>query len=141
MTDGPRVVGQTLTLPTPPRDPGGAEAQTLRGQADRMALRLANHDEGLNARLRPADASAAEVFDAVEQTRIEAVGSASLKGVRDNMNAALVSRLHRMGAAASGSCGSGASSPGSSEASSPRPSPGSRSSARSTSFRAVPHAA
>ena len=99
-TDGPRVVGQTLTLPTPPRDPGGAEAQTLRGQADRMALRLANHDESLNARLRPADTSAAEVFDAVEQTRIEAVGSASLKGVRDNMNAALVSRLHRMGAAA-----------------------------------------
>ena len=99
-TDGPRVVGQTLTLPTPPRDPGGPEAQTLRGQADRMALRLANHDEGLNARLRPADTAAAEVFDAVEQTRIEAVGSAALKGVRDNMNAALVSRLHRMGAAA-----------------------------------------
>lgn len=98
--DGPKVVGQTLTLPTPPRDPAGPEAQVLRGQADRMALRLANHDEGLNARLRPADASAAEVFDAVEQTRIEAVGSTSLKGVRENMNAALVSRLHRMGAAA-----------------------------------------
>jgi cobaltochelatase CobT len=99
-TDGPKVVGQTLTLPTPPRDPAGPEAQVLRGQADRMALRLANHDEGLNARLRPADASAAEVFDAVEQTRVEAVGSTSLKGVRENMNAALVSRLHRMGAAA-----------------------------------------
>ncbi|MEH6664601.1 MAG: cobaltochelatase subunit CobT [Brevundimonas sp.] len=99
-SDGPRVVGQTLTLPTPPRDPAGPEAQVLRGQADRMALRLANHDEGLNARLRPADASAAEVFDAVEQTRIEAVGSTALKGVRENMNAALVSRLHRMGAAA-----------------------------------------
>ncbi|WP_373852891.1 hypothetical protein [Brevundimonas abyssalis] len=99
-SDGPKLAGHQLTLPTPPRDPSGPEAQALRGQADRMALRLANHDEGLNARLRPADASAAEVFDAVEQTRIEAVGAMSLKGVRENMNAALVSRLHRMGAAA-----------------------------------------
>lgn len=98
--DGPKVVGQVLTLPTPPRDPSGPEAQALRGQADRMALRLANHDAAVDAALRPADTAAAEVFDAVEQTRVEAVGSASLKGVRDNMNAALVARLHRMGAAA-----------------------------------------
>ena len=92
-TDGPRVVGQTLTLPTPPRDPGGAEAQTLRGQADRMALRLANHDESLNARLRPADTSAAEVFDAVEQTRIEAPsGRSGAFLLRDPMSIRPLSR-------------------------------------------------
>src|SRR5690554_5916821 len=46
-SDGPRLAGQHLTLPTPPRDPSGPEAQALRGQADRMALRLANHDEAV----------------------------------------------------------------------------------------------
>lgn len=97
-SDGPRLSNGVLTLPHPPRDPGAPESATLRGQADRLALRLANHDEGLNARLRPADQTAAEVFDAVEQARVEAVGARALKGVRDNLNAALLTRLEKTGA-------------------------------------------
>ena len=97
-TDGPRLADGVLTLPHPPRDPAGPESATLRGQADRLALRLANHDETLHARLRPADSKAAEVFEAVEQARVEAVGSQSLAGVRANMNAALLTRLERSGA-------------------------------------------
>jgi len=97
-SDGPRLLNGVLTLPHPPRDPGAPESATLRGQADRLALRLANHDEGLHARLRPADTRAAEVFEAVEQARVEAVGSQSLAGVRANMNAALLTRLEKMGA-------------------------------------------
>jgi cobaltochelatase CobT len=97
-SDGPRLANGVLTLPHPPRDPGAPESATLRGQADRLALRLANHDEALHARLRPLDTRAAEVFEAVEQARVEAVGSRSLAGVRANMNAALLTRLERMGA-------------------------------------------
>jgi cobaltochelatase CobT len=97
-SDGPRLANGVLTLPHPPRDPGGPETTALRGQADRLALRLANHDEGLHGRLRPLDSKAAEVFEAVEQARVEAVGSVSLAGVRANMNAALLTRLEKMGA-------------------------------------------
>ncbi|HEY0599479.1 cobaltochelatase subunit CobT [Brevundimonas sp.] len=97
-SDGPRLADGVLTLPHPPRDPGGPESASLRGQADRLALRLANHDEALHARLRPADTKAADVFEAVEQARVEAVGSQSLAGVRANMNAALLTRLERTGA-------------------------------------------
>jgi len=97
-SDGPRLSNGVLTLPHPPRDPGGPESATLRGQADRLALRLANHDETLHARLRPIDSRAAEVFEAVEQARVEAVGSQSLAGVRANMSAALLTRLEKMGA-------------------------------------------
>jgi len=97
-SDGPRLSNGVLTLPHPPRDPAGPESATLRGQADRLALRLANHDEGLNARLRPVDQTAGEVFDAVEQARVEAVGARALKGVRNNMNAALLTRLEKSGA-------------------------------------------
>ncbi len=96
--DGPRLSNGLLTLPHPARDPSASDSATLRGQADRLALRLANHDEGLHARLRPVDTRAAEVFEAVEQARVEAVGSRSLAGVRANMNAALLTRLERMGA-------------------------------------------
>jgi cobaltochelatase CobT len=97
-SDGPKLADGVLTLPHPPRDPAGVESATLRGQADRLALRLANHDEGLHARLRPVDARALEVFEAVEQARVEAVGSQSLAGVRANMNAALLTRLEKTGA-------------------------------------------
>jgi len=97
-SDGPRLSDNVLTLPHPPRDPGAAESTALRGQADRLALRLANHDAALSARLRPADSRAAEVFEAVEQARVEAVGSRSLAGVRANMDAALLTRLDKMGA-------------------------------------------
>ena len=97
-SDGPRLAGGVLTLPHPPRDPSGPESATLRGQADRLALRLANHDDAVNARMRPSDTTAAEVFDAVEQARIEAVGSEFLAGVRDNLGAALLTRLEKTGA-------------------------------------------
>ena len=40
----------------------------------------------------------AEVFDAVEQALVEAVGSQSLAGVRANMNSALLTRLEKSGA-------------------------------------------
>jgi cobaltochelatase CobT len=97
-SDGPKLTNGVLTLPHPPRDPAGPESATLRGQADRLALRLANHDESLHARLRPLDSRASEVFEAVEQARVEAVGSQSLAGVRANMNAALLTRLEKTGA-------------------------------------------
>ena len=97
-SDGPRVAGGVLTLPHPPRDPSGPESAALRGQADRLALRLANHDEATDRRLRPADAQAADVFDAAEQARVEAVGSQFLAGVRGNLDAALLTRLEKTGA-------------------------------------------
>ncbi|MEN5230491.1 cobaltochelatase subunit CobT [Brevundimonas naejangsanensis] len=97
-SNGPRLTDGVLTLPHPPRDPRGPESATLRGQADRLALRLANHDAGLDARLRPTDINAAEVFDAVEQARIEAVGARELKGVRRNLDSALLTRLEKSGA-------------------------------------------
>jgi cobaltochelatase CobT len=97
-SEGPRLAEGVLTLPHPPRTASEAESATLRGQADRLALRLANHDAGVHARGRPSDSRAAEVFDAVEQARVEAHGSQSLAGVRANMDAALLTRLEKMGA-------------------------------------------
>ncbi|MDQ8028752.1 MAG: cobaltochelatase subunit CobT [Brevundimonas sp.] len=97
-SDGPKLSNGVLILPHPPRDPGAPESASLRGQADRLALRLANHDAAVSARQRPLDSKAAEVFDAVEQARVEAVGSQALAGVRANMNSALLTRLEKSGA-------------------------------------------
>ncbi|WP_425992322.1 cobaltochelatase subunit CobT [Brevundimonas sp. TWP2-3-2] len=97
-SDGPKLTGGVLTLPHPPRTPSEGDTAAIRGQADRLALRLANHDPAIHSTLRPADSRAAEVFEAVEQARVEAHGSTALAGVRTNMNAALLTRLEKMGA-------------------------------------------
>jgi cobaltochelatase CobT len=97
-SDGPKLTPGLLTLPHPPRNASETESANIRGQADRMALRLANHDPAIHAALRPTDSRAAEVFEAVEQARIEAHGSTALAGVRANMNAALLTRLEKIGA-------------------------------------------
>ena len=95
--DGPRLNGKTAVLPHPPRDMGEREAARIRGEADKIALRMAHHDEAIHRQLKPADALAGAVFEAVEQARIEAIGANALGGVRGNLTAALESQLERKG--------------------------------------------
>ncbi len=96
-SDGPRLSNGVLTLPHPPRDPSGPESAALRGQADRLALRLANHDADVHRTVAPIDTRASEVFEAAEQARVEALGARAMAGVRANLDAALVTRLERSG--------------------------------------------
>ncbi len=58
-----------------------------RGQADALALRLRHHDPRLHAARAPvSDSDAREVFDALEQARVEALGARAMDGVRANLN-------------------------------------------------------
>ena len=91
----PSLVGHRAVLPHPPRDLNSREAARIRGIADQMALRVSHHDEAAHARLRPHDTEAADVYDAIETARIEAIGSNALGGVRQNLRAALEARLER----------------------------------------------
>jgi cobaltochelatase CobT len=91
----PSLVGARASLPHPPRDLNSREAARIRGLADQMALRISHHDVAAHHRLRPQDAEAADVYDAIETARIEAIGANALGGVRQNLRAALEARLER----------------------------------------------
>ena len=95
--DGPKVEGNKLILPHPPRDLAPKQAQQIRGIADRMALRIAHHDDAIHSRARPRDDKSAEAFDALEDARLEAIGARALAGVRQNLQAANVGDLERSG--------------------------------------------
>ncbi len=97
--EGPRLSPGKIVLPHPPRVISDPEAERIRGQADGLALRLAHHDEREHARLRPQGAEARAVFDAVEDMRVQALGANALKGVSNNLTAALSDSLERRGAA------------------------------------------
>ena len=60
-----------------------------------IALRLACHDPAVHRKLVPGGQQARAVFDAVEQARVEAIGSRRMGGVAKNLAAMLDDRFHR----------------------------------------------
>jgi cobaltochelatase CobT len=97
--EGPKLAPGRIVLPHPPRVINDLEAERLRGQADALALRLAYHDDAAHAKLRPANADARAAFDAVEEMRIQALGANAMRGVANNLTAALTDLLERRGVA------------------------------------------
>src|SRR6201997_1515141 len=71
----PGLAGGKARLPEPPRRLNEREAAIVRGHADSIALRLACHDPAVHRKLVPGGQQARAVFDAVEQARVEAIGS------------------------------------------------------------------
>ncbi|MXP65380.1 cobaltochelatase subunit CobT [Roseomonas sp. M0104] len=83
------LAGKRARLPMPTRALPPAEMARLRGAADAIALRLRHHDEAAHAARTPARREAKEVFDALEQARVEVVGSTLMPGVAANLDARL----------------------------------------------------
>ena len=77
--------GKTARVPSP----GPALERRLvaeaRGAADALGLRLRFHDSKMHSAHAPIDVEARSVFDALETARIEALGSRSWGGVRENL--------------------------------------------------------
>ena len=91
----PGLVGGKVRLPEPARKLTRAEAAIVRGNADAVALKLACHDPAVHRRLVPGGQQARAVFDAVEQARVEAIGSRRMLGVKSNLAAMIDDRFHR----------------------------------------------
>ncbi|MDX2233019.1 MAG: cobaltochelatase subunit CobT [Hyphomonadaceae bacterium] len=95
--EGPRLSGDRIVLPHPPRVLSDGEAERLRGHADGLALRLAHHDVARHAALRPQGDRARALFDAVEEVRVQSIGANAMAGVAANLTAALVERCEKRG--------------------------------------------
>jgi cobaltochelatase CobT len=91
--DTPHAAGKAIKVPTPGRALPADQVALARGFADAHALKLRHHDAKLHAATTPSEAVARAVFDAVEQARVEAIGSRAMAGVRANLNHALDLRL------------------------------------------------
>ncbi len=88
---------QSITLPQPDRELDAKEVARLRGTGDALALRRRYHDPALHARRRPSGELARAIYDAVEQSRVEALGARQLKGVAGNLHAMLDQRCRMRG--------------------------------------------
>jgi cobaltochelatase CobT len=95
--EAPGLSGARVRLPNPARDMAADEAAQLRGAADSMALRLRYHDDAVHGKLAPRAALARNVFEAVEQARVEALGARRMAGVASNLAAMLDEQYRRQG--------------------------------------------
>ncbi|MCC5979138.1 MAG: cobaltochelatase subunit CobT [Salinarimonas sp.] len=95
--DRPVLMSDKARLPEPPRKMSSHDLAVLRGNADSMALRLACHDATIHRKLAPEAQDARAVYDAVEQARVESIGSRRMQGVAGNLDAMLEDRYHRGG--------------------------------------------
>ncbi len=93
----PSASGERVRLPLPPRDLEPRELAKVRGEADSLSLRKRHHDAAIHARRMPSGQAAREVFEAVEQARVEAIGARRMAGVADNLEVALDDRYRRQG--------------------------------------------
>ena len=89
--------GGRIVLPNPGAEPSRAAAATVRGRADALALRLAYHDEAAHQKALPPGATARAIFNAAEQARVEGIGARDMRGMADNLDAALVQRCKQKG--------------------------------------------
>src|ERR1700735_502511 len=91
----PGLAGIKARLPEPPRRLNEREAAIVRGHADSISLRLACHDPAVHRKLVPGGQQARAVFEAVEQARVEAIGSRGMGGGAKKLAAMLDDRFHR----------------------------------------------
>ena len=84
-----------MRLPLPRRSMGDHDLARVRGIGDGMALRLRHHDKALHQRLAPQGDLAAEIFEALEQVRVEALGADRMTGVAANLASAHAERTRR----------------------------------------------
>ena len=82
----PGMAGDRIRLPELSKRPTAHELAVTRGLGDSMALRLACHDTNVHAAISPQGTDARAVFDAVEQARVESIGSLRMEGVASNIN-------------------------------------------------------
>src|SRR3954452_3527849 len=93
----PGLAGNRVKLPNPARDLPAEEAAQLRGAADSLALRLRYHDDAVHSKRAPGSPLARSVFEALEQARVEALGSRRMVGVAANLGAMLDEQYRRQG--------------------------------------------
>ncbi len=91
------LAGKRARLPLPTRALPPAEVAKLRGASDAIALRLRHHDDAVHAARSPARREARDVYDALEQARVETVGARHMAGVSANLRARLADECEAEG--------------------------------------------
>jgi len=88
-----RVRGHQVRLPSPPRTLLAADLAKVRGTADQIAVRLRYHNDALHLRRMPRQTEARQIYEVLEQARVEALGARRMAGVAANLTELLEAKV------------------------------------------------
>ena len=81
----PSLIRNQQRVPQPMRALPPGQAAEIRGWCDSAALRKHFHSDRLHAQSQPVQQIARDIFNAVEQARVEAIGTRDYAGIADNL--------------------------------------------------------
>jgi cobaltochelatase CobT len=93
----PSQINESETITLPQLGIGKHALRSLRGEADLAALGLRYHSARTHATLRPTTMKASAMFDTLERTRLEILGSSHFEGVQANLSQRLEDYCERQG--------------------------------------------
>jgi cobaltochelatase CobT len=91
------AAGNTLRVPLPDHNMDAESVMLVRGSADAQGLYHDYHDAELHQRNMPSDGKAAQVYNALEAMRCEAIGGRAMDGVAKNISAVLEQKCKKLG--------------------------------------------
>ncbi|WP_375638947.1 cobaltochelatase subunit CobT [Bartonella sp. MF74HXZ] len=91
----PSLSESCARLPELPQYATNKDITITRGLGDSMALRKAWHDNRIHMQFAPLESEARAVFDALEQTRVEAIGTLAMEGLAKNLDIMLADKYKR----------------------------------------------
>jgi cobaltochelatase CobT len=91
--DKPGMSGAQARVPQPARNLPADQVAEARGWADAFALRQRHHDAKRHAADQPPAGLPRDIYNAVEQARIEAIGSRDMAGVAANLTRMTETRI------------------------------------------------
>ena len=89
------VNGLKARLPLPNKSMSTKQLNSLRGEADSIALYIAYHKDDISSKYLPQGQKAKNIFNSLEKIRCEAIGSKKMTGVASNLNQMEKARLKR----------------------------------------------
>ncbi|WP_438718509.1 cobaltochelatase subunit CobT [Bartonella rochalimae] len=91
----PSLSKNCARLPELPQQITDKDIAVTRGLSDSIALRKAWHDSHIHTQFAPIEPEARAIFDALEQTRIEAIGTLTMKGIAQNLDMMLADKYQK----------------------------------------------
>lgn len=91
--DKPSCFGTSARVPQPQRALPEAQVAEVRGWCDSFALRQKHHNARIHGLHQPVAGVARDIFNAVEQARVEAIGARAMAGVSHNLDAMSEARV------------------------------------------------
>ena len=95
--DPPGVSNETVRLPQISRNLTRDEVMVARGTADAYALKLRFHNERTHNKYMPKGQVAQDLYEAMENVRVEALGARVMPGTASNIDSKIIAEFDKLG--------------------------------------------